>query len=274
MSAITSPIDAVAQLLELKKLPDHSATFLLSAAACQAIFILAHRLSQYSQHYTCLSPIKKIDWRIHVVSSFHAALIVILAYPLLSNETLLKDKIGGYDAYAGEVYAVACGYFLWDSVVCLMNIKQFGIGFALHGVSCLGVFLLSFRPFLMYYGAAFLMFELSTPFLNIHWFCDKTGRTGSTLQKVNGAILIVTFFVARIVFGFLNSYDFILTCLARIDEIPTHYVYFYGAANILLNALNVFWFSQMIKSIARRFSPAATERNSRRSGKSDSAKRD
>ncbi|KAJ3147282.1 hypothetical protein HDU86_008049 [Geranomyces michiganensis] len=266
MSALTSPIDAVAQLLELQKLPDHSATFLMSAAACQAIFLLAHRLSQYSQHYNCLSAAKKTDWRIHIVSSVHATLIVALAYPLLSNTKLVNDKIGGYDAYAGEVFAVACGYFLWDSVVCLMNVKQFGLGFALHGVSCLGVFLLSYRPFLMYFGAPFLMFELSTPFLNIHWFCDKTGRTGSTLQKANGAILIVTFFLARIVFGFMNSYDFILTCLARMDEIPLHYVYFYGAANILLNALNVFWFSQMIKSISRRFSSSSSSSSSAKSG--------
>ena len=41
----------------------------------------------------------------------------------------------------------------------------------------------------------------STIFLNIHWFLDKTGRTGTTLQLINGFLLLATFFVVRIVMG-------------------------------------------------------------------------
>ena len=46
-----------------------------------------------------------------------------------------------------------------------------------------------------------MLYELSTPFLNIHWFCDKLGMTGSKLRMYNGIALLVTFFGCRIVWG-------------------------------------------------------------------------
>ncbi|CAB4425192.1 unnamed protein product [Rhizophagus irregularis] len=117
--------------------------------------------------FTCL---KKLNWDIHFVSMVHCLLIVLLSIPIFWDEELIKDKVFGYDNYAGNVYSIACGYFLWDALVSLYHVREFGIGFVLHGTCCFGVFLFAYRPFLNYYGAVFLMFEISTPFLNIHWF--------------------------------------------------------------------------------------------------------
>ncbi|KAI9275343.1 hypothetical protein BY458DRAFT_434500 [Sporodiniella umbellata] len=50
-----------------------------------------------------------------------------------------------------------------------------------------------------------MFYELSTVFLNIHWFMDKLGYTGSKLQMVNGAMLLLSFFGVRIVFGVTMS---------------------------------------------------------------------
>ena len=50
-----------------------------------------------------------------------------------------------------------------------------------------------------------MLYELSTPFLNIHWFCDKLGMTGSMSQLYNGIALLVTFFCCRIVWGTYSS---------------------------------------------------------------------
>jgi hypothetical protein len=35
------------------------------------------------------------------------------------------------------------------------------------------------HPFANYYGLNFILYEISTPFLNIHWFFDKLNMTGS-----------------------------------------------------------------------------------------------
>lgn len=45
-----------------------------------------------------------------------------------------------------------------------------GFGFFMHGFICVFVFLCTFRPFLQYFGAIFLLWEVSTLFLNPHWF--------------------------------------------------------------------------------------------------------
>lgn len=61
------------------------------------------------------------------------------------------------------------------------------------------------RPFANYYGPPFILYELSSPFLNIHWFCDKVNMTGSKLQWYNGMVLLVTFFCCRLVWGTYQS---------------------------------------------------------------------
>jgi hypothetical protein len=63
------------------------------------------------------------------------------------------------------------------------------------------------KPFVNYYATTFVLYELSSPFLNIHWFCDKLGWTGGTLQLVNGIILLITFAGCRLVYGTYGTYS-------------------------------------------------------------------
>lgn len=61
------------------------------------------------------------------------------------------------------------------------------------------------RPFLNYYAPTFILYELSSPFLNIHWFLDKVNMTGSRAQWYNGMALLFTFFACRLVWGTWQS---------------------------------------------------------------------
>lgn len=61
------------------------------------------------------------------------------------------------------------------------------------------------RPFLNFYGPTFILYELSSPFLNIHWFLDKLHLTGSKYQWYNGLVLLTTFFGCRLVWGTYQS---------------------------------------------------------------------
>lgn len=147
------------------------------------------------------------------------------------------------------------------------------------------------RPFLYYYAPVFLLYELSSPFLNIHWFCDKLNLTGSVYQAVNGAFLTTTFFFCRLVWGNYSSilvfkdvyravyegYSTPKYYMDKFAEFPHHgdldhplgqttafmevrYLPLwlgasYLASNIVLNLLNLFWFSKMIQTIRTRFPP-------------------
>lgn len=135
-----------------------------------------------------------------------------------------------------------------------------------------------------FYGPIFILYELSSPFLNFHWFLDKLKLTGSTYQAINGAVLTSTFFFCRIVWGAWNSYwtfgDMIraynsglIGSSSRVSTIgmsaadaeamsfagqrkmPLWLAGSYLAANIVLNILNYYWFSKMIQTIRSRFDP-------------------
>ncbi|KAG0280389.1 hypothetical protein BGZ95_010302 [Linnemannia exigua] len=248
-------VSSIFDTLGVATLEHHWTTLLSSAFVCGIIVQLSQVLCPilFPATYPKLQGSKKLNWDVHVVSTVHAIVIVTLAAPLLWNENLTQNKIFGYEYYAGQVYAVCCGYFLWDTIHSIRHVKDFGIGFVLHGICSFSVFIFSFRPFLQYFGGSCLMFELSTPFLNIHWFMDKTGLTGSIYQKVNGIILLTVFFCARIVFGFYTSYLALISVLPVIDLVPMHLRIIYASANIALNSLNVFWFYKMVASLGRRF---------------------
>lgn len=151
------------------------------------------------------------------------------------------------------------------------------------------------RPFIYFYAPIFLLYELSSPFLNIHWFCDKLNLTGSLVQAINGVLLVGTFFGCRLIYGNINSfwvfYDVfhaiyfgqtdITNSLSGVpvihsaqqlmqiydDEqgqrlafaggraVPVWMGFVYLASNLTLNSLNVYWFGKMVATIRKRFDP-------------------
>jgi len=191
----------------------------------------------------------------HVVSQVHCVVIVPLALWVIWTEKPGRegDAAFGWDEKAGVAHAIACGYFLWDTMDAVLNVTYADIGFVLHGIACFAIYLMSFKPFVAYYGTRCLLWETSTFLLNIHWFLDKTGRTGTRVQLVNGILLILTFFFVRIVYGGLISLHFFRTLLNIYDDVPLSYTLVYGTGNFLLMGLNFFWFYKMIAAIRKRF---------------------
>ncbi|KAG2116614.1 DUF887-domain-containing protein [Suillus discolor] len=191
------------------------------------------------------------NWDIRVASLVHAILIVFLAGRCLNLPSLDQNRAFGWHEDAGFLIAIATGYFIWDTLESIIHFSD--VGFVFHGISCLLIYGLSFTPFVPYYAVRFLFWELSTVFLNIHWFLDKTGKTGSALQLVNGIVLITTFFCARCIWGAMMSYDFFMTLDSVYDQVLTPYLIIYGGGNVLLQALNWFWFTKMITALVKRF---------------------
>lgn len=166
------------------------------------------------------------------------------------------------------------------------------------------------RPFVNYYTPTFILYELSSPFLNIHWFLDKVNMTGSRLQWYNGMALLSVFFCCRLVWGtyssirvYIDMFRAVQHTMMRskasildgvdisapifeerdgaicvneicaranaevakfakynVEGVPMWLALTYVVSNILLNALNYFWFSKMIDTVMKRFrEPKAAE---------------
>lgn len=194
------------------------------------------------------------------------------------------------------VQGFSAGYFWWDVVVSLRDVEVHGWGAVMHagsavvvsglgfvGVSlpdivfsCFGWFLRNEtganvfgacqRPFLNYYGLNFVLYELSTPFLNVHWFLDKCGMTGSRLQLINGIALIASFGVCRLVWGTyqsVNMYRDVWRTLQTPGELPVPpwLAWAYLVAVTTLGGLNFWWFSRMIVTVRKRFEKPRGEVN-------------
>lgn len=112
----------------------------------------------------------------------------------------------------------------------------------------------------MYDGFGFLLWEASTPFLNIHWFLDKVDLTGSLYQLVNAFFLLLTYILARLTFGVYNSYSWFrhvnFPAHPHVPAIPLGIKLFYSIGNVTLNTLNFLWFKAMIAAVLKRFRSA------------------
>lgn len=193
------------------------------------------RLSKalFPRHYPQLPRRTQLNWDIHVVSLVQSVLVTSVALWVMitdreRKEMTLEERIYGYTGAGGLVQAMATAYFVYDLIVSAIHVKMFGLGMLFHGISALCVFTLGFvrdplladktyyiliswlclftqRPFINFYAPTFILYELSSPLLNIHWFLDKVNMTGSRLQWYNGMFLLASFFTCRLVWGTWQS---------------------------------------------------------------------
>lgn len=247
----------------------------------------------FPKHYPVHSRGKKVNWDAHVVSLVQSTLINILALWVMFTDKERADmdwqqRIWGYTGATGFIQAMAAGYFLWDFITTLAFLDVFGLGLLAHASSALAVYSFGFRPFLNYYSPVFILYELSTPFLNVHWFFDKLNMTGSRAQLYNGITLLITFFSCRLIWGTYQSAvvysdmwkavhhvpdaayllknaiaangtlaaDPNLNTMAFVTDaapIPVWLAGVYVVSNVVLNTLNWFWFVKMIAAVRKRF---------------------
>ncbi|SCV04291.1 LAME_0H17282g1_1 [Lachancea meyersii CBS 8951] len=156
----------------------------------------------------------------------------------------------------------AIGYFVWDAMI---SVFYSSVPFVLHGVVSAAVFAIGLKPYIQFYAPAFLMFELSNPFLNIRWFGIKfmpqlseinqtfTAHVLNYVQLINNVVLIAVFFGARIMWGwyqiFQLCYDF-----WQVRHDPRFLVsetLIIVSGNLVLDVLNLVWFWKML-SVAKR----------------------
>jgi hypothetical protein len=99
--------------------------------------------------YPALSPEKKLNWDVHVVSLCQSVLINTLALWVMFNDEDRwnmdwKQRVWGYTGAAGMIQGLAAGYFLWDLMITLQNVNAFGPGMLAHAASALTVFSFGF----------------------------------------------------------------------------------------------------------------------------------
>ncbi|EER37191.1 DUF887 domain-containing protein [Histoplasma capsulatum H143] len=209
----------------------------------------------------------KLNWDVHVVSLIQSCLVNAAALwvmfadkerqAMTSSERVLRPRKNTNFALDGRLAI-----------------------FWLH-------FLASLRPFVNYYAPTFILYELSSPFLNFHWFFDKVNMTGSKAQWYNGMMLLLVFFCCRLVWGTWQSFRVFIDIFtvysgasggstripvnatnaeaskfaddSMAGSVPLWLVATYLSSNFTLNSLNFFWFWRMIETVMKRFRAPAPD---------------
>ncbi|KAJ1811767.1 hypothetical protein LPJ75_003985 [Coemansia sp. RSA 2598] len=225
--------------------------------ASAAIFELIFRVGQavtpviFPSMWKRLNKIERYKWCVRLVSIAHACYMVTTSLVVIANSKLRSNPIHGYDPVAESAYSITVGYFLWDIIDTYKNIQIAGFGFMAHAIMSFGVYLLSFTPFLQYYGACFMMFEVSTIFLNVHLFFEDLGLQDAIIYFINGMALVSSFFFARIVYGTILSVNVWRSIADSEISISPFITGFVKLANITLMGLSYYWFSVIIMTAKR-----------------------
>ncbi|KAG4301593.1 hypothetical protein PCANB_001680 [Pneumocystis canis] len=251
-SSIQIWIEPYLNSLNMSMLSKHFHVVIGALLFYQFLFMISPFVSKkLTTSYLTLKTSTRIKWDVHFVSMVQSVLISYLVLRYCRDDELKHDRLFGYSAYRGDIYSLACGYFLWDTIISFFYMSLFGIALCLHGMLALIVFLFSYKPFLMYYGPAFLAFEFSTPFLNMHWFFGKTSMAGGLCQLVNGIIFLIIFFFVRIVWGLYAAFNVFSDIYFNLDVVPTYLALTYFIANTLLNILNFYWYFRMLSILKK-----------------------
>lgn len=220
----------------------------------------------FKKSYTGLNAKTKLNFDIHVVSMFQCIVSILILLPtwnhphIKNRATDPHSSIFGYNPYSGFVSSVTIGYFVWDMYVCLRYLSFFGVGFLVHAFAALFVFSCSLLPYALPWVPAFLLFELSTPFVNINWFASRLppGTISDTVVAINGILLIVVFFSVRIVWGFYAITLAALDMYAVRDQAPLFFPLSIVLLNVALDILNVYWFTKMLAIAKKKLMGAKT----------------
>ncbi|QLQ80218.1 hypothetical protein HG537_0D02190 [Torulaspora globosa] len=206
---------------------------------------------------------------VHFVSFVQSIVILYVSFECLlssnyqSEYGTATDRIFTSHRDTEIVCVFAIGYFLWDIYI---SVFYSTLPFVLHAVVSTLVFCIGLKPYIQYYAPVFLLFELSNPFLNIRWFAVRYFRRNSPLlnclQTLNNLILLLMFFSARICWGWFQIgklvYDFYQVHQdPRFLTLETSIIVI---GNLVLDVLNLVWFSTMIsiafKTITKKRTPA------------------
>ncbi|SCU93403.1 LAME_0F03686g1_1 [Lachancea meyersii CBS 8951] len=228
------------------------------------LFVVERRLAPainrrvFGTHYTkCTDRSTRINFDIHTVSMVQCVVSLSLTAPIL-RQPLAASVSTFQDPFNSMVAALTCGYFLWDVCVCVKHFSQFGVGFLGHALASLYVFVIALRPFCQSWVGKFLIFEASTPFVNVNWYFSQLAAGGKVplwLNALNGVMLILTFFCVRIVWGFSAIAILIRQLWLERELLPVWLPLTVLLLNTALNCLNLVWLNKMIriaKKMAKR----------------------
>jgi len=211
--------------------------------------------------YRSFSPMQRIDWDSRVISTLHAlAVFVTCVHEIILNQELSNNRIWCEFCLVRFNCAVVVGYLVADLLIMVAHWSVIGEVFFVthHCVTIYAYYYVMSYGVLPWFANFRLLAELSTPFVNIRWFLDALDLRQSKHYAINGVCLFVSFFFARII-----TMPIYYCTLYSVHEYPAFQAlgmlrYVAVFVCLILDAINMFWFSKIFAGAYKLFFGAKT----------------
>lgn len=192
------------------------------------------------------------NWSASRIGSFlHAIAVSSIAIYLLATrpQSYLWQPDGINDPLLNTMLQIMFTYLGLDCFMMLaFPSKGDRLYLAHHIVGGFGVFMYWHIQIGLFVAVMFELTELSTVFLNITWYLNKTDRRGFFF-KIMGICLLLSFFVTRI-YGGCVIYYYLYYHNEKLYQLYSlwQFCYLYGAVTIVF-LLNLYWFWKLVEKL-------------------------
>jgi len=191
-------------------------------------------------------------WGGRLVSTIHACVAFSGAvYTTFLDPQILANPVGGHSIAWKLIGSFSAAYFLWDLSECLRYPALYGREYVFHACVCIAAYATSawFNTF-PWLGSFGLLYEASTPFVNLRQTLISLKRTNSRLFRMTEMTFFLLFFFVRICGGaYFLFYGLQMVLAEHCVALPHRLVA--GMTVLSSSALNTFWFIQIVRRVIK-----------------------
>eukprot|EP00002_Diphylleia_rotans_P027341 TRINITY_DN5479_c0_g1_i1.p1 TRINITY_DN5479_c0_g1~~TRINITY_DN5479_c0_g1_i1.p1 ORF type:complete len:279 (-),score=56.38 TRINITY_DN5479_c0_g1_i1:162-998(-) len=193
----------------------------------------------------------RVEWLTRINSNINVIFTILGPASILLHEKSIWSSLIVVSETGKTMFAIFLGYIIIDLVAIIRTYSEMRNAWQITLHHCMGLwaglFGMYYDTFLLV-GLLYLLTELSTPFVNNHWFLSNLQMRNSLFFKLNGLAGAIVFFAVRICGQF---YVASLLYQLRDDFVAMGpwLATFFLANYVAIVFLNTFWFTSMMKII-------------------------
>lgn len=198
-----------------------------------------------------------------LTSIIHNFITLYFAKSVIYDNAFWVDTYSRINHVSDSSYMVGYvsgGYFLYELLISIIRFNTSESVYILHAIIGIIVYCINtYNKDGHLYGALFIMFELSTPFVHARWFlrnCYNNNNNNNILKLVmlyNDAILITVFFIVRILWGLYCAYYLIsdMKYAHTYLQMSIFKITIHLLPMVTSTCLNFYWFHLMVLKLIK-----------------------
>jgi len=96
-----------------------------------------------------------------------------------------------------------------------------------------------------------MIYEITTIFIDIHWFFDKLDLGQTKWQKLNDVTALALYLIIRIAYGYFTTFEFACDIWQwyQAGNFITHFIVIASLIQLISLLLNSYWFVKVLQAV-------------------------